>query len=592
MTAEQSYNTLDSLRWKLSQNDKFHSVRLESFDWNNPEDIPGTVLVKENVQRQVWLFDIGENSCYAKLYLRNGKWSHIKRCLRGPACLKEWEVAHYAISHGVNCVEPLACAISNDPSSRLDCLLITAGKSETLSLTEYWENLSPKSFSGNKKKIDLLIDSIAELLAKTHHAGMTHSDLHPGNLLVQDQNGDKPEVCLVDLHSIRFGKPISDREAIYNIAQLNQWFRQNATLLQRLRLLKRYMYYRTLLSDVARDNWAPETLPYWTRSLDQAAQRHTKKLWASRDRRIMRNSRYFASLKLPGHWNTHVFLKTKHPTGYSLTSHLDFAPDDWEEALSCPEEIISGFIEKIRPIKNTRSALVCRGTLQVGSEQVNVVIKRHRSKKRFARLWDCMRHSRGLRAWKMSFAMMHRGLPVAQPLAVLDQRVGPILLNNLFITEDVTPSVNLRVFLLSILPVLRKDKRESMKRVLIIQLSGLLKKMHRNGFSHRDMKATNILIRNISLDSPETVNPEDLQLVLIDLDGLRLNKIVRMKDQLRALARLSISADLSPHITLADRVRFLKNYLYSVGGGLPDWKSLWRTIQVEREQRFPDHLAG
>ena len=76
------------------------------------------------------------------------------------------------------------------------------------------------------------------------------------------------------------------------------------------------------------------------------------------------------------------------------------------------------------------------------------------------------------------------------------------------------------------------------------------------------------------------------------MDGVRLKRTLTEKDQLRPLARLSLSADLSPHVTLADRARFLKSYLTRYGSGVPDWKLLWQQIVTERESRFQDHIAG
>jgi len=187
--------------------------------------------------------------------------------------------------------------------------------------------------------------------------------------------------------------------------------------------------------------------------------------------------------------------------------------------------------------------------------------------------------------------MLHRGLPVAQPLAVLERRIGPYLTDSIFITEEVKPSINLRYFITSVLPVLSLAKRREVKLVLIEQLASLLRKMHSSGFAHRDMKATNVLIHNMPSDHPNDIDPRSLQVVLVDLDGLRIKKPSH-RDQLRALVRLSLSADLSPYLTATDRARFLKSYMTCYGSGVPDWKSLWRRVQLEREQSFQDHIPG
>jgi len=580
------------LYWRLDTPQEADNLAIDKIDWLNPANIPGARLIKKNTQREVWFVTLNGYSCYAKYYLRNGKFWQFKKFYRGPACIKEWNVARYALAHNVNCVRPLAYAISTNVDSAIDCLLITAGEARTLPLADYWEKISTEPEAEKFRHENILIDAIAELLARAHHCGLAHSDLHPGNLLVEYINPDNPKVYLVDLHSIKIAQPVSDRDAIYNIAQLNQWFRRHATITQRFKLLKRYMYYRSQLSNAISRNFSQETFQYWARALNQAAERHTKKIWASRDRRAIRTSKYFAKLTLPNHWQANVFLKTKHPLEYSPCSHFEFKADDWRGALAKPEQILENFVSQTRPFKNSRSTLVCKGKLSVGQNELNVVAKRHIRKKPFAAIWDCIRQSRARRAWKMSFAMIHRGIPVAQPLAVLERRVGQILTDSIFITENVEPSVNLRVFLTSILPVLPPEIKQQVKVGLIEKLANILKKMHQNGFSHRDMKATNILLRNVTIESAKNIIPEQVQIILVDLDGLKLKRRTNSKDQLRALTRLSISADLSAYITLTDRLRFLKFYMQRIGSGKPKWKRLWREIQLERERRFHDHLAG
>ncbi len=583
---------IGQLHWRVDNPQWIENLAVDKVDWLNPANIPGAKLIKKNAQREVWFVNINGYSCYAKYYMRNGKLWQLKRLYRGPACIKEWNVAQYALSHNVKCVKPLAYAISTDINSVIDCLLITAGEARTLPLADYWKKISTETGYIKFRYENKLIDAIAELLAKAHHCGLAHSDLHPGNLLVEYLNPTAPKVYLVDLHSIKIARPVSDRDAIYNIAQLNQWFRQHATITQRLKLLKRYMYHRSQLSNGRSGNFSQDNFRYWAQALNQAAERHTQKIWASRDRRAVRTSKYFAKLTLSNHWQANVFLKTKHSLEYSLYSHLEFNAEDWRKALAKPEELLENFVRQTRPFKNSRSALVCKGKLFVGQHELNVVAKRHIRKKPIAALWDCIRQSRARRAWKMSFAMIHRGIPVAQPLAVLERRVGQILTDSVFITENVEPSVNLRVFLTSILPVLPQELRRRVKISLTEKLATILKKMHQNGFSHRDMKATNILLRNVTIESAKDIIPEQIQIILVDLDGLKLKRRTNPKDQLRALTRLSISADLSAYVTLTDRLRFLKFYMRRIGSGKPEWKKLWRDIQSEREKKFHDHIAG
>lgn len=579
--------------WEFSDAASVGALRTDTLDWSNPGSIETAELIKENGLRQVWRVNLAGAFYYAKLYFRNGKYRQIKRYFRGPACIKEWRVARYALEHGINCVHPVAYGVAATPAGTVDSLLITAGRPSARPLTDHWKVLLDQPDGARRAaRVTALEDAVAELLARAHQAGLAHSDLHPGNLLVEDCGDGRPNVYLVDLHSVRVGTPVSDREAVDNLAQLNQWFRRNATLTQRMRLLKRYMAYRGRLAEGRDARWASGTFKYWARALDRAARKHADKLLASRDRRIMRSCKYFDRIDLPDRWRAHVFLKTKHPMLYSLATNLEFATEDWRRCLQDPRKMLEDFARQARPIKNSRSTFVCHGTLHVGPHVVPVVIKRHIRRKPVAALWDCFRKSRSLRAWRMSFAMLHRGLPVAQPLAVLERRIGPYLSDSIFITEEVRPSFNLRFFITSILPVIPEPQRRPIKRVLIHQLATLLRRMHQNGFAHRDMKATNILIYNMHSYYSDQINPASLRVVLVDLDGLKSKRSPSHRDQLRALIRLSLSADLSLHITQTDRARFLKDYLTCFGSGLPDWKTLWRQIQAEREKSYQDHIPG
>ncbi len=593
MNIRQAENQNSPFSWEFSESLPAGDLRLDLFNWADPSSIPGAKLIKENDLRQVWRIDLAGNSFYAKLYFKNGKQWQIKRYFRGPDCVKEWRVARYALEHGINCIVPVAYGLGADPACPVDCLLITEGKPRALPLTDYWQRLCAQPDDPHRAAaITLLEDALAELLARAHQAGLAHSDLHPGNLLVETLSDPRPRVCLVDLHSVRVGTPLGDREAVYNLAQLNQWFRQNATLTQRMRLLKRYMDYRKLFASRGPGRWLNKSFKYWAKTLDHAARRHADKLLASRDRRIWRNCKYFARFLLPNRWIAHAFLQTKHPVNYSYATSFEFTPDQWKACLQYPEKMLEEFVKSARPIKNSRSTLVCRGTFQLGPNLIPVVAKRYIRKKPFAALWDCIRKSRALRAWKMSFAMLHRGLPVAQPLAVLERRVGPYLTDSIFITEEVRPSINLRFFITTILPVIPNGRRREIKFALIDQLAGLLRKMHHNGFAHRDMKATNVLIFNMPGVYSDDIDPKSLKVVLVDLDGLKIKRKPSRREELRALVRLGLSADLSPYITTADRARFLTSYLTCYGSGRPDWKALWRKIQVEREQSFQDHIPG
>jgi hypothetical protein len=104
------------------------------------------------------------------------------------------------------------------------------------------------------------------------------------------------------------------------------------------------------------------------------------------------------------------------------------------------------------------------------------------------------------------------------------------------------------------------------------RLGRLVRLMHERQVSHRDLKAPNILMRGAATDV-RTAEP-----VLIDLVGVEAGRPVPLRIRVRDLARLNASFLRSPHVTRADRLRFLRAYLCWGLHGRGDWKPLWRQV--------------
>src|SRR5207248_1116756 len=84
-----------------------------------------------------------------------------------------------------------------------------------------------------------LIEALAAFVARLHEAGVTHPDLHPGNLLVREVAGHR-EFFLIDVHDIQLGPPLSRAARRANLALLNRWFQIRSTRTDRLRFWRAY----------------------------------------------------------------------------------------------------------------------------------------------------------------------------------------------------------------------------------------------------------------------------------------------------------------------------------------------------------------
>jgi len=78
-------------------------------------------------------------------------------------------------------------------------------------------------------------------IARLHFERCRHSDLHMGNILVQDGGADdKPRVVLIDHHACRIGKMPSERQRRKNLAKLFHSLLPKITHSESMELLRAY----------------------------------------------------------------------------------------------------------------------------------------------------------------------------------------------------------------------------------------------------------------------------------------------------------------------------------------------------------------
>src|SRR4029077_1269641 len=140
------------------------------------------------------------------------------------------------------------------------------------------------------------------------------------------------------------------------------------------------------------------------------------------------------------------------------------------------------------------------------------------------------------------------------------------------ITVKEEPTVDLATYVGKVLPGLPPDVRRARIRRLTAALARLVRSLHDRSLSHRDLKASNILIRTDIVD-------QDDRLSLIDLVGVRLQHPLPRKRRAQNLARLGLSLGSVPGRTRTDALHFLRLYLPWGLSPLNDWKSFWRSIE-------------
>jgi len=518
----------------------------------------GWKQVKQNASRTVFRGRIGEVEVYLKQFHNPSPGHRLLRRLGNSDAMRELRFARHLAAHGVPTAPPLAAYCHEDVE-----WLATRAVTDTQP-ADAWHAAQIGRGRAGDRPIRRALCRLAELVGKMHAAGMLHSDLHCGNVLVR---GGANEVALVlmDLHRAHLRRRLGRRARAANLAQLFYDRLHFTTRTQRLRFLKHYLLA----------SGAEGSLRGWQLMVEHFAQMHTRRQLRQRDRRVFGSGKYFARLTLPDHWRAHVVLDSKRSLAGSRAAELSLSADDWRQALAGPEALLTG--EHVEIVKDSPSSLVVRRRLQVGSHTLDVFVKRVRRKRRWKALPDCFRRSRPVRNFALGHALLTRRIATALPLAALERRVGCILTDSILVTEAVA-APRLNDFLDTWLArpargdtALNVPQQRQLAQAVLWQLGRVLRRLHDNRFAHRDLKATNLLVRWSQETSPEVV--------LVDLDGLTRRLFLTARRRFQGLMRLNVSLLKCPVVNRAGRLRMLMGYLRRLGSGRVHFKPYWRVLE-------------
>ena len=193
------------------------------------------------------------------------------------------------------------------------------------------------------------------------------------------------------------------------------------------------------------------------------------------------------------------------------------------------------------------------------------------------------RPNQATRAWTCGAALLLRELPTPRPLALIQRLRFGMPIASYLITERVPNADTILRYLDSRLPELPVAERRRVIRGVIAQAALLLRKLHDRGVTHRDLKASNVLVS----PTDDLAHP---RLWLIDLDSVQTWQTIPHGRRVQNLARFYVSFHQSPWITLTDRLRFLRLYLARGFSDKSGWKELWRSIRRQAERKIQRNL--
>ena len=203
-----------------------------------------------------------------------------------------------------------------------------------------------------------------------------------------------------------------------------------------------------------------------------------------------------------------------------------------------------GAEEKV--LKEGRTSTVWRVVAAGGRP---LIVKRHNRACERGLVHGVIGPSRSMAAFRHGHALLARGIATARPVAAADRRGGGAVRDTLVMAEVVAGE--------PLSDWLRRSPPAADRRRVVWKLAKMIRRMHDAGFSHRDLKAPNIIIT--------PAGGPGGQPVLVDLDGLRERPYVSARRRARDLMRLSVSLDEWGVARQTDRLRFLRTYLGARG---------------------------
>jgi tRNA A-37 threonylcarbamoyl transferase component Bud32 len=521
----------EQIHWTLATGaarDNWHETS-ERF----PQILGEADIVKDNPYRTIYRVHLAANDWHVKHCKVRGLRAWLREWLRPAKAELEFRRLSEAWRRGVPTVQPVAFGLARGPLPT-DSFLVTRTVAGAVPMNAFLER-GPGAGLQDSPRIDFA-HALGKFVAAVHHAGLNHPDLHPGNILVRYM-GDRPEFFLIDLHDAHMGVSLSRRESLQNLALFNRWFTLRASRTDRLRFWRAYVIERLHLARRAVVDW------FDCRQLETRTRQSNERFWRGRMAHCLGASRHFTRVR---------------GSAAAGFARRDFACVDMSRLLADPDAPFG--VPGAQVLKDSPSSTVAEITLLVNGMPKQLIYKRFRMRSMWQRVMSLFRRTKCLKSWILGNALLDCLLPTAKPFAVFERRRWGVKGDGYLLMEKIERAVDLRQALEEPGPM--RQRIESVAR--------LVRQLHERGWSHRDLKAANILL------APDGQGEE--RAWFVDLVGAERPLWLSRRRRMRDLARLNASFLDLPCPSRADRLRFLLCYLNSALIGRADWKDWWRGI--------------
>ena len=485
------------------------------------------VLVKENRVRSVISMpgsDISKNGIYIKYFKRGGCRDYIKHLFVPTKARTEWEVGNALLTKDINTALPLAIL---EGKRRL--LIVTETVTNSKELMEFCQSNYEGSMSEEKESEKrILLDKLAVFIRDIHEKGFCHYDLHAGNILIRfkkEQNVADYDLYLMDLHRVKIFKSVSSNKRMFNLAQIFNSLSSMITNADKLNFVRSY-------GSNALGNITDESK--LVRQIDEQSSVMRNIHYRSRLKRCLKESSVFSRKKIAG--NKMFFRK-----GYDTGSLQELIEKHNSALVNNDSSVI---------MKRDFKTALTRHTFKDKTVQ-KIVVKRYRVGCPGCLIKNIFRGSAGRKAWVAGNGLRVYGLNTPLPLALCEEKRSGITTGSYLIMEEVKDSLEMDRYILKNFSN-RKDLRK--KSELIRAFAKILGEMHSHNIFHHDLKTCNIMVKE---------KGKSFDFTFLDFDKVSFNEDIAVSKRVKNLAQINLS--IPRLFTLADRLRFLKEYLDQCG---------------------------
>lgn len=515
-------------------------------------------LVKSGAGRTIYHVRLPDLDIYVKHFRVTNALNLLHQLIRQGRAEKEFRLANLLHSCGVDTIKPIALGERWRHGILLESYLLSEAIPRGITLYELIERWVRTGRMDFPPKLRFhFAEELAKLAATIHDTGIEHRDLHERNIVAQTMDDGFYRFFILDLHELQIHQPLDWSRAQKELGRMGRYFTLRTSAADRLRFFKKYAEFRGF--DVEETRKLARDVEKYT--MDSRAD-----FWRRRDTRSPRKSTRIVEYRSRG--------------AFAYAAQ-DIPEETIRQLMANPAEPFEKSVVHWWKIgRGTRVAEVELPAIRRGD---SLVYKEYAFKGWHESFAALFRQNQATRAWNYGGSLLLRELPTPQPLVLIQTMRFGLPHTSYLLTERVPNAQTITRYLDRQMPDLCPAERKRVLLGVMTKAARLLRTMHDRRTTHRDLKASNILV------SP-TDDPADPQLWLIDLDGVQTWLEVPEHNLIQNLTRFYVSFHKSPWVTLSDRVRFLRTYLGRDFRDKKIWKSFWRKIRDKAERKIQRNL--